>query len=159
MFCISSPEQFQLGLTMALNDPILAYIARSNKDAIILKQYLEANGITAEFTEDYAADALSFNPKQAIHQPQIWINRRDSEAVAQLLTQYETIEHDKNEKQSIEVPEVIDVVCDECGQTNDFPGSMTGSVQACRHCAAWLDVDDPDAPIDGEYEEYETEEE
>lgn len=135
---------------MALDDPVLAYIARTNEDGILLKQYLEANGITAEFTEDYAASALSFTPVQGIHQPQIWISRRDTEAVAQLLTAFEAIQHDKSERQSIEVPEEIEIICDECGEITVFPGSMADSVQECRNCAAYLDVGRSDDPFDGE---------
>jgi hypothetical protein len=144
---------------MTLEDPILAYIAGTNEEAIILKQFLEANGIIVEFTEDYAASVLGFRPEQAFNQPQIWISRRDSKLVVQLLKDYEGILLAKNEKQSIEVPEKIESICFDCGQTTIFPGSLAGSVQECSHCLSWLDVGEDDESFGDEWETAGSEEE
>jgi hypothetical protein len=37
----------------------------------------------------------------------------------------------------------IQVNCEECGQSSEFPAKERGSVQECPHCGAYLDVGDP----------------
>jgi hypothetical protein len=39
----------------------------------------------------------------------------------------------------------VEVVCEECGRASTFPARYRGTVQVCAHCAAYLDVGDPEA--------------
>ena len=36
----------------------------------------------------------------------------------------------------------IEVVCEECGLSTVFPGSLNGTTQECLHCHAYVDVGD-----------------
>jgi|SRR5579863_2336189 len=37
----------------------------------------------------------------------------------------------------------IEVCCEECGRTAEFPAQQRGSVQECPHCGEYLDIGDP----------------
>ena len=38
----------------------------------------------------------------------------------------------------------VEATCEECGQTSQFPAALSGTIQYCHHCSAFVDVgDDP----------------
>jgi hypothetical protein len=51
----------------------------------------------------------------------------------------------------------VEFVCNRCGESISFPGSVVGTVQECPHCGEFVDVDasdeGPDEDPDKAYEE------
>lgn len=129
---------------MPLNDPISAYNAKNNVEALLVQQYLESGGVEAFFAEDNGA--TGFLPE--IHKPQVWISRADADRAAKLLAQYEQDAADRDATRPRDELESIDALCEECGKTSSFPGSLQGTVQNCPHCLAYIDVGEFDWPDD-----------
>jgi hypothetical protein len=153
-------ELFSIGLTMPLDDPINVYIADTNEQAFLIKQKLHTEGIPAEVTEDISSVGFSwFGPISGINRPQIWVSRQDSEAAIRLLAEYAILKRDRTAREADDATVEIEIICDECRQTNVLPDSLAGSVQECRHCAAWLDVDNSDDSFDDEHAEASSDEE
>lgn len=145
---------------MHLEDPVVAYTAESNTEAFLVQQFLQEAGIPASCTEDNSLAGYWFGGSlPEIHKPQVWISRRDTEAVARRLTEYEDRKRARLPQHAAEFPEKIETICFDCGQTTIFPGSLTGSVQECSHCLSWLDVGEDDEPFGDEWETAGSEEE
>lgn len=49
-------------------------------------------------------------------------------------------EHDKERAAKFATMGPITAVCEDCGQSNQFPPTMAGSVQECNECRAFVDV-------------------
>jgi hypothetical protein len=51
----------------------------------------------------------------------------------------------------------VTAVCEECGKSSEWPATIMGTTETCPHCAAYMDIPDPDddwAEVDvGEAEE------
>jgi Zn finger protein HypA/HybF involved in hydrogenase expression len=87
----------------------------------------------------------------AIHNPQVWIDRTDIERARPILTAYE---QKKEQGLAVESGAIgigqqpVEVVCEECDRTAQFPAVQGGTVQNCPHCGAFIDVGD-DAEFEG----------
>lgn len=46
---------------------------------------------------------------------------------------------------------VIEANCEECGRTTSFPAARAGRTESCPHCHGYLDVPDPDGPVDDDF--------
>jgi hypothetical protein len=42
----------------------------------------------------------------------------------------------------------VEAVCEECGKASTWPASQMGSTQDCPHCAAYMDIPDPEETWD-----------
>jgi len=42
----------------------------------------------------------------------------------------------------------IEATCDECGRVTPFPAARAGRTESCPQCHRYIDVPDPDAPVD-----------
>jgi uncharacterized paraquat-inducible protein A len=56
-------------------------------------------------------------------------------AVALLNDQFEAVQ---SAKDGLSIP--VQATCEECGRVATFPPQQAGSVQACPHCKAYLDL-------------------
>jgi hypothetical protein len=137
---------------MNLIDPIAAFTAKNNMEAMMAQQFLESRGIEAFVVEDHSIGgqfALGSLPE--IHKPQVWINGCDLEPAGEALAEFERLKTARDVERTTNEPQSIDVVCEDCGQSSTFAGSLDGTVQKCPHCRSFVDV--------GEFEwEYEDEE-
>ena len=146
---------------MAITKPICAYIAESNDEAWIVKTFLENHGVPAHYTADLT-DSLAWELGTAaqIYKREVWISESDQARAAELLRDYEAdrksrkAEFAANQRDAIVVG-TTDVQCDNCGKTSTFPSGLRGSVQACSHCGAYLDVGEVDWPYDDTFGEEE----
>ena len=136
---------------MALDDPISAYIAESNMEAMLVQQFLESEGVEAHVVEDLSLAGywmLGFLPQ--IVKPQVWIGRRDEVRASKLLEEYERLKAERDAERKANEPQTIEVHCEECGKTSAFAGSLNGTTQTCPHCRGYVDVGHFEWPLDDE---------
>ncbi|MFZ5829421.1 MAG: putative signal transducing protein [Planctomycetota bacterium] len=134
---------------MALEDPVAAYNAENNMEALLVQRYLESEGLETHVTEDNSpVGCWMFGTLPEIHKPQVWISRRDVDRAAALLTEYERRKAAHDAERAARATSKIEVHCEECGKTSEFAGSLEGSVQNCPHCNAYVDVGEFDWPDD-----------
>jgi len=132
-------------LEMALHDPITAYIAENNLDAVLVQQFLESHGVEA-FTSEDNSPVLGNLP--ALLKPRVWVNRSDATHVAQLLADYERGKVERDSERQVDEFKTISVKCQDCGNSSTFSGSLKGTVQFCLHCGSHVDVGAIDWPFD-----------
>jgi hypothetical protein len=136
---------------MALDDPISAYIAESNMDALHVQRFLESEGVEAYVVEDNEVFGQTFfGALPGIFKPQVWISRRDSVLASKLLTEYERLKAERDASRNANEPPTIEVLCEDCGKTSAFAGSLNGTTQTCPHCRGYVDVGHFEWPLDDE---------
>lgn len=128
---------------MGLENPIAAYNAATNIEAIQVANYLEANGIEAHVSQD---DSLAgywlFGRLPEIHKPQVWISKRDADRAAEFLTNFEVgVRRSDPRPRPTPVPGTsLQVDCEDCGRTSEFAAELNGTVQRCPKCWGYVDV-------------------
>ena len=137
---------------MGLTDPITAYNAESNMEAMLVQRFLESEGIEAYATEDLSlAGYWALGTLPEIHKPQVWINRRDAARVAQLLVEFEHRKLERDATRKAEESTTIESRCEDCGKTATFAGSLKDTVQNCPHCSAYMDIGEIGWPADEDF--------
>jgi Putative prokaryotic signal transducing protein len=133
-------------ILMGLANPVAVYTAAMNDEAHHLQTLLENAGIEAHVTEHLAVTGVSILGAQPeFLRPQVWVDRSQVEPARALLAEYEQNRRDVKRLESEAEPAretAIEVVCEECDEVNLFPPGLRGKVQNCRHCGAFVDVDD-----------------
>jgi hypothetical protein len=124
---------------MQLKEPIVAYIAATNLESHMIVDMLNASGIAALADEDQSGVSLwAFGTISQFHKPRVWIEKSASEEAARLILDFE------ERKRQRQYPEddggEIEVQCEGCGRTTNFPRSLNGTTQECSHCRAFVDV-------------------
>jgi hypothetical protein len=141
---------------MALRDPVAVYTAASNVELQLLRIALETAGIEAFAIEDISQVGtwmMGLIPE--IHKPQIWVDRSDVDRARPVLDDYERQVAQRRAAQRHEQPSTksaVAVVCEDCGVTSTVAAELSGSIQDCPHCGAYVDVGD-DGSIDSETDE------
>lgn len=134
---------------MAIQDPVAAYAAASNMEAMLVQQFLESHGVEAHAAEDHSVVGHSiWGSMPGIHKPQVWINRDDAERVAPLLAEFERRKAERDIERAEVEGETILVDCEACEQSSVFAKSLEGSIQDCPHCGAFVDVGESDWPFE-----------
>jgi hypothetical protein len=135
---------------MDLKDPYPAYDADSNIEAMLVQRFLEERGIDAYAFED---GALMGHLGYGIHaeRPQVWVSRDDEQRVADLLAEYEQHKAERAARRQALESQTIDAICEACGQTSTFEGSLNGTTQHCTHCGGYVDVGEFDWPYDEDF--------
>jgi hypothetical protein len=130
---------------MPLRDPVALYTAANNVEAHLICEALHNAGIDAHAVEDVSqVGTWMFGLVPQIHKPQVWVERADVEVAKPILAEYERrakITRDANDAKRGS-PDTIEVVCEECGKSSRFPIEQEGTVQDCRHCRAYIDVEE-----------------
>ena len=142
---------------MALKNPIAAYNAESNSEALLVQRHLESHGIEAFATEDHSLVGYwMFGTLPEIHKPQVWVDQADVDRAAELLRDYERHKLERDAKrQPDNQPDksaTIEITCEDCGKACTFPSSLKGTVQDCPHCGSYVDVGEIDWPDDDIHE-------
>ena len=107
-------------------------------------QHLDANGIDAYVVENNAATGFYFFGGLAgIHQPQVYVSKKDAEQANALLKAFVDLMIHRQQ----DLPTQLEAVCEKCGKTTLFSSSLDGTVQDCSHCGAYVEV--------GEFEDFE----
>ena len=134
---------------MPLEDPVAAYNAESNMEAILLQQFLDAHGVESFVTDDHSLVGLGiFGNLPEIHKPQVWISRADAERVAQLIVEFERLRFERDAEPKANNAMAISVQCEDCGKSSQFAASLDGTVQDCPHCGSYVDVGEIYWPLD-----------
>jgi hypothetical protein len=130
---------------MGLRDPIPAYNASNNAEAQLLAVMLNDAGVAAFAIDDVSQVGYwMFGVLPEIHKPQVWIERDSIDRAKPILEEYERQLAERREKErNAASDEPIDVICEECGEHSQFPGSQNGTTQNCPHCGAYVDVGQP----------------
>jgi hypothetical protein len=144
---------------MPLQDAIAVYTAADNMEAHFVREALFGAGIEAYLTEDLSpVGGWMFGLVPGIHKPQVWIERTDAQRARPILEDFEQRAAELRARAADEQPTTpIEVVCEKCGKSTEFPASQRGSVQECAHCGAFVDVAS-DEEVD-DWAEFEEEEE
>jgi hypothetical protein len=128
---------------MAIDNPVAVYAAETNQEALFIRHLLTEAGIEAGVTEDLSLAGLwVLGTMPNIHTPKVWVDRTREADAADLLRQYEERRFERS-KHGAAIPtdaEPIDVRCENCGETSQFPAVQRGSVQSCPKCWASVDV-------------------
>lgn len=139
-------------ISVELNDPIAAYNAASNIEALQVADYLTSEGIDAHATQDDSLVGYWLGGRMPeIHKPQVWVSRSDAEAAARLLAEFESQQKTANPKarpvteSDVNLSrETIEAVCEDCGEKSSFPAKLNGTVQRCPKCWGHMDVGELD---------------
>lgn len=130
-------------MAMPLRDPIAAYNAETNVDAMLVQRFLEDRGVEAFAVEDNSLVGYwMLGTLPEIHKPQVWVNRDDKERAAQLLLEYENLKKLRDPDRTTHEPKSISVHCEHCGKDSQFSESLNKTVQDCPHCGSFVDVGD-----------------
>ncbi len=124
---------------MDFQKPVIVYTAATNVEAHMIVEMLHAHGVPAHAVEDQSGVSLwAFGTISQFHKPNIWVDEVTLPAAAELIRDFEEKKRTRNAP--TEGQAEIPVICEECGKTTSFPGSLDGTTQECRHCGAYVDV-------------------
>jgi hypothetical protein len=132
---------------MALSDPIAVSTPASNLEAQLICHMLNQSGIEAHIMEDLSLAGLWIGGTvPGIHKPQVWVEKTQADQAFVLIRDFEKTQNERrNPAAEVDLTKTtINEVCEDCGEINAFPGTMTGTVQNCIHCAAYMDVGEID---------------
>jgi Putative prokaryotic signal transducing protein len=128
---------------MAIANPVAVYAAATNQEALLIRHLLTEAGIEAGVTEDLSLSGIwVLGTMPSIHNPKVWVDRTREADAAELLRQYEERRFERS-KHGASIPAdaaPIEVRCENCGETSQFPAVQRGSVQSCPKCWANVDV-------------------
>jgi hypothetical protein len=131
---------------MALHDPVAVYNAANNVEAHLVRNALANSGVDAFVTEDVSqVGTWMFGLIPEIHKPQVWVEKTDVERAKPILDDYERRSaelRDNSARDEAQAGPDVEIACEECGQRSAFPAAQRGSVQQCKHCGAYVDVED-----------------
>lgn len=127
---------------MEMEDPVAVYNAKSDAEAQLLEQLLKDAGIDATIVEDQSVAGL-FADGAITHlpSPQVVVARADAERTAEVLLQFDQARQQlQSQARANAELTFVTAVCEECGQSSTFTGTLVGSVQDCPHCGKFMDV-------------------
>ena len=132
---------------MNLRQPVAVYTASKNFEAHLVSGLLNNAGIPAMVVEDDDMQIMSgwLGPLSNIVKPKVWIEEADVERAKLILQEYDKQNVNRQAVDDGRVESVgppMDVVCDECGKSSQWPAAKKGSVQNCPHCRAYIDIGD-----------------
>lgn len=135
---------------MELEDPVSVYNAKSDAEAQMLGQMLNEAGIDAKILEDHSVAGLFADGAVAhLPSPQVVVARADAERTAEILLQFDQARQQlQSQARANAELTFVTAVCEECGQSSTFTGTLVGSVQDCPHCGKFMDVGAGDEDFD-----------
>jgi hypothetical protein len=108
-------------------------------EADIIAQWLEAQGIPTFVKSSQSLATLPVPSAIAPRGVEICVpDDETAEAARTLLAEHQAEVTDRLARLTAAPP--IDVVCEACGGTTEFPAIASGTVQSCAHCHAHIDV-------------------
>jgi hypothetical protein len=126
-------------------DPRCVFVADSLGLAEVIAGWLSDQGIEAQAMDTATLggfDGLTWLSSTGISARgiEVWVKDlgRVAEAQALLEAHGEALAAQASRRREGDAD--IEVVCEECGETNTFPAADSGKVQSCRHCGGFIDV-------------------
>ena len=126
---------------MALKDPVAVYTADENIEAESVRIFLVEQGVEAFANEDVSN---IFAGLPGIEEQQVWVDRSDVTRAKELLANMTIRPCRRLLRVTLCNQPMMDVVCEECGKTSQFPVTLLGSIQDCPHRGAYVDVGEVD---------------
>jgi hypothetical protein len=124
---------------MDFKKPVIVYTAATNVELHMIVEMLHANGVAAHAVEDQSGVSLwALGTISQFHKPNVWVDETTFAKAAELIQDFEDKKQSRNTP--VEASSDIQVICEDCGKTTSFPGSLDGTIQECRHCGAYVDV-------------------
>lgn len=130
---------------MSRKDPRSVFTSDNLSAAEFVAEWLGQQGIEVELmTHIKESDGVGLTPfsdSQSTSHMELFVkNVDDVETARELILENQESILQEAQKRDQAVPEKIAVVCEHCGETAIFPGTMQGTVQECPHCGEYLDV-------------------
>jgi hypothetical protein len=113
--------------------------------AVVTASWLTANGIPAQVMDQMTLGGFegltALWPTVSTRGVEVWVNDpKQIEEARRALAEHEAElarqVAERGERASVEV------TCEECGKSSNFPGDQYGTTQTCPHCGAYIDVTD-----------------
>ncbi len=130
---------------MSRKDPRSVFTSDDHAAAEFVAEWLGKQGIDSELiTHIKESDGVGLTPfsdSQSTSHMEVFVkNIDDVETVKKLIVENQESILQEAKKRDETTPEKIAVVCDHCGKTAVYPGTMQGTVQECPYCGEYLDV-------------------
>ncbi len=124
------------------------------REAHAIVTALIAADIPAHAVEDRTGENLSLERTASeFNKPDVDVNRSDFEKARAFIAEHErkqTVSEDATNDQATsnkatdgtgpDDGKMLTVVCEDCGESTEFPSSMDGTTQDCPHCHGYVDV-------------------
>lgn len=124
---------------MEFKDLRLVYTAATDLEAHLMVDMLKANGVPALAVEDQSGASLwMFGTNSQFHKPNVYVDKSTAETARQLIVDFEDRRREHHNPGTS--TRDVQVKCEECGKATTFPDSLTGTVQECPFCRAYVDV-------------------
>jgi hypothetical protein len=110
---------------MEMKDPVAVYSPRTLAEGQALAQMLDEAGIPAQVVME-----------------EVVVAKADSERAAEALMKFEQTRAEGGTNVPAGNPQqtFVTAVCEECGESSMFAGTLLGTVQDCPHCGRFMDV-------------------
>lgn len=126
---------------MTLTHPYLAYNAVNDLEAHLVCNLLNDAEIEAVVSDDASPVGTWLGSMiPVVQKTRVMIDEADVDRARPLLDEYQRRLIERQNADPVEGS--IEAVCQECGARSAFPVSLTGTVQNCPHCDAYVDVGD-----------------
>jgi hypothetical protein len=144
---------------MINRDPRCVYVADSLGLADVIALWLTDQGIPAQVMDAATLgghEGLTWLSRTGVSGRgiEVWVIDPGEVSRAQLLLEEHQADLAADAADRANSSETVEVICEDCGESNTFPGSERGKVQNCRQCGVYMDVpSDLDGWMDAEGEE------
>jgi hypothetical protein len=126
-------------------DANCVYVANSSEEANVVAVWLEEQGFPARVmtTSTLAGLPGLYSPVETdAGGIEVWVLDAAKAPLARQLLEEHSESLVKQATAAALHGDPIEVRCEECGRTAEFPATERGSVQECPHCGEYLDVGD-----------------
>jgi len=135
---------------MADDNPLTVYTAENAKIAEVAVKILEAEGIVAEAimpplrTESEAITGMTelTTPDEIEIRVTDFAKVEEAKKILASAASFATFVSVRQKR--LARTGTVTAVCEECGESSEWPASVMGTTENCPHCGAFMDVPDPD---------------
>ena len=140
---------------MSEHDPRCVFVADSVEEGQIMVAHLGAENVEARLMNDSAAGGFEVHHvllpgRTAEHELEVWVvDPADADRARQIVMEKVSAFVQVKRARS-EQSDPATAVCEDCGQSAEYPPEQSGTIQNCPHCGAYVDV--PDGGVEAESE-------
>jgi hypothetical protein len=134
---------------MAESDPHAVLVTDSRKVAETVIEWLAAEGVAAELVvpkTTVTSDPLTGLTEESEEEFEVRVadvakveDARKLVASADRTARLREIRDQRSNRTG-----TVAAVCEECGKSSEWPATLMGTTETCPHCAAYMDIPDPD---------------
>ena len=127
-----------------MSGEVVVYRTPNVAEAAAFVAFLDARGVRAFVQHRDAASMLTASMFMAPANVEVCVLDSDAAAQAGALIDEHLAERSRAQQADDARPPIA-AICEECGQSADFPYAQRGTVQTCPACSEYLDVPDTSA--------------